>query len=60
MILEWIQYSKVINSAWITVSVLSYFIGLSLAYLPFHLRGFRPVWAKRKHKPSCRIGGVVR
>jgi hypothetical protein len=49
MILEWISFSRVSNSVWTTVTVVSYFIGLGLAYLPFHLRGFRPVWAKRKH-----------
>lgn len=52
MILEWIQFSRLSNSLWVTVSVLSYFAGLGIAYLPFHLRGFRPVWAKRKHRPD--------
>jgi len=51
MILEWLAF-PLINSVWATVTLLSYFFGLGLAYLPFHLRGFRPVWAKRKHKPS--------
>lgn len=52
MILEWLAFSRVSNSVWTTVSVLCYIFGLGIAYLPFHLRGFRPVWAKRKHKPS--------
>ena len=52
MIVEWIQFTSVNNSVWFTITVLSYFAGLGLAYLPFHLRGFRPVWAKRKHKPN--------
>ncbi len=52
MILEWIQFSTLSNSLWATVSGLSYFVGLGLGYLPFHLRGFRPVWAKRKHKSN--------
>lgn len=52
MILEWIQFSRLSNSLWVTVSVLSYFAGLGIAYLPFHLRGFRPVWARRKHRPE--------
>lgn len=52
MILEWIQFSRVSNSLWVTVSGLSYFFGLGLGYLPFYLRGFRPVWAKRKHRPD--------
>lgn len=52
MILEWIQFSRVSNSLWVTVSGLSYFFGLGLGYLPFYLRGFRPVWAKRKQRPD--------
>ena len=52
MIWEWIQFSRAANSIWSTIPFLSYFLGLGLAYVPFHLRGFRPVWAKRKLKLS--------
>jgi hypothetical protein len=52
MILEWIQFSRVSNSAVVPAAVLSYMVGLGLGYLPFHLHGFRPVWAKRKHNSN--------
>jgi hypothetical protein len=47
VVFEWITYSPQLYSLWVIAFISAYFLGLALAYLPFHWYGFRPVWAKR-------------